>query len=148
MKPSHVRTRIIQDHTTLRLQLEQLENSVALMLADETKAAQVAELARQVLLELVQHTELEDAILAPALMEADAWGPQRASQLRAHHESQRAQLRELTSLYGGRLTPSDIARVTEDFVRDLRSDMEHEERDLLSVDVLRDDVIVVSCESG
>lgn len=148
MYPSHVRTRIMQDHESLRQRLSELEDAVSAMLADETKASRVSELAHQLLLELARHTELEDAILAPALMEIDAWGQIRANQLLTHHQAQRAQIRELTVLYSMRLLPPDTARVTISLVNELRADMEHEERDILHADILRDDVIAVAGESG
>lgn len=148
MEPSQVRTRILQDHEALRQQLSALEHAVAALLDDKRMVHRVAELAHQLLHELAEHTALEDSLLVPALTEIDAWGPVRADQLLEHHRAQRAQIRELTELFKLELNPGDVAHVTTSFVRELRLDMEHEERDLLSADLLRDDVIAVASFSG
>lgn len=148
MKPSHVRIRIMKDHEALRQLLIELEDAVAAMCADESRTSSVGTLARAVLGTLTRHTELEDAILAPALIEMDAWGQVRADQLLTHHLSQRAQIRELTQFYEMNMVPAEVARMSQELIRDLRADMDHEERDILSVDLLRDNVVSVSSECG
>jgi hypothetical protein len=148
MNPSHVRLRILQEHETLRQRLNELEDAVNAILIDSTSSARVVELTRKLLLELERHTELEDEILAPALMEVDAWGPVRADQLLQHHRLQRAEVRELTRLFEMHVQPRDVARVANSLTRDLRADMEYEERDILSADLLRDDVVAVASNSG
>ena len=148
MNPSHVRIRIMKDHEALRQLLIELENAVAAMCADESRTSSVGALARRVLGALTQHTELEDTILAPALMEIDAWGQVRADQLLSHHRSQRAQIGELTILYETELATGEVARLSRALISDLRTDMEHEERDILRADLLRDDVIAVASECG
>jgi hypothetical protein len=148
MNPSHVRARIIEDHVALHQRLLEIEDAVVAMLADEAKAPVVCELVRHLLVVLGDHTALEDKILAPALMELDAWGQVRAARLLDHHQSQRAQIAELTILYSLPRIPQEVALTTQAIVNDLRSDMEHEERELLSADLLRDDVIAVSAECG
>jgi hemerythrin-like domain-containing protein len=148
MNPSHVRTRIIQDHIALRELLNELEDAVVAMLVDASKLPAVRELARKLLFDLRRHTELEDAILVPALTDIDAWGKVRADLLLVHHQAQRVQIRELTDLYDLPLDPQAIARITRTFVNDLRADMQHEERDILAADLLRDDVVTLGTECG
>lgn len=148
MNPSDVRIRILQDHDRLRQDLSDLEAAVGAMLLDGAGEAQVAKLVRNLLVELSRHTELEDTILAPALMEIDAWGAVRSKQLLAHHQTQRAELLELSCVFDMRLGLQDLAQVISRLVLDLRSDMAHEERDILSADLLRDDVIAVGGNSG
>jgi hypothetical protein len=148
MDPSQVRTRIMQDHDTLREHLSELEEACLTMLSDRQHAICVRQLAGKLLQALTQHTELEDAILAPALAEIDAWGAVRADQLLTHHQSQRGRIHELTSLYATQLDAEDVSRITHSFIAELRADMEHEERDLLHPDLLRDDLTVVGSNSG
>jgi hypothetical protein len=149
MNPSHVRARIIQDHVALRQRLLELEDAAIAMMADEAKTPTVCELVRHLLIVVGEHTALEDAILAPALMEVDAWGQVRAAQLLHHHQSQRAQLAELSTLFALPRVSRDVAlTTTQAIVNDLRSDMEHEEREILSADLLRDDVVAVTAECG
>lgn len=148
MNPSYVRTRILQEHAALRRQLTTLEASVDAMHADTSHCACVIATARQILSALVAHTQLEDSILAPALREIDAWGPVRAGLLLHHHSEQRAQLRELVDRYGAAVDPQRIARLTLAWIRDVRADMLHEETELLSAALLKDDPIAVAMECG
>lgn len=148
MNPSHVRKRILQDHVMIRQRLNELEQATSAMLSDHTSVTQVGELTRGLLVDLARHTELEDLILAPALKDIDAWGAVRADQLLAHHQTQRADMSELLRLFDMHLDAHDVARVVVSLIQELRIDMEHEERDLLSPDLLRDDVIAVGSNSG
>lgn len=148
MNPSHVRNRILDDHDAIRQRLSELEVAIDALLSDQTVMDQVGELALNLLLALASHTELEDEILAPALRDADAWGAIRAEQLLAHHHTQRAELREVSRLFEQQPDAHDVARVINALVQDLRADMEHEERDLLNIDLLRDDVVAVGGNSG
>jgi hypothetical protein len=148
MNPSDVRIRILQDHDRLRQYLSDLEAAVEAMLLDAADEARVAELVRNLQVELSRHTELEDTILAPALMEIDAWGAVRSKQLLAHHQTQRREIGELSNLFDAHLGHHDIAQVISRLILDVRHDMAHEERDLLSADLLRDDVIAVGSNSG
>lgn len=148
MKPSDVRARILKDHAALRRHLMELEEAVAAMLRDVAALPSASQLASKLLVDVVRHTELEDTILAPALMDLDAWGQIRAEQLLLHHQQQRAYMVELSDLYSSEGRPLQLARATYALIADLRLDMAHEERDILSADLLRDDVIAVAAECG
>jgi hypothetical protein len=148
MNPSYVRERILEDHDALRQRLSELEAATDALLVNNAIMSHVGELALSLLVALTRHTELEDEILAPALQDIDAWGAIRAEQLLAHHQAQRADLREVSKLFELQPNAYDVARVINTLVRELRTDMEHEERDLLNADLLRDDVVAVSSNSG
>ena len=148
MNPSHVRTRILEEHEVLRLHLRKLEEAVDAMLVDDAHLVTVSRLARKLLVDLTSHTELEDAILAPALLEIDAWGPVRVGALLEHHERQRQQARELSEVYESTDSPLSIAHLTCALVRDLQEDMQHEEQEILNADLLRDDLVSVAAECG
>jgi hypothetical protein len=147
MYPSQVRTKILHEHTALRRRLHELEVAVDAM-RDRAQATRVAAIARELLTAVVAHTQLEDAILAPALRDIDAWGTIRAEVLLEHHEQQRAQLRALIESYAIDDDCERLARVTLEWVRDVRTDMIHEESNVLSAALLRDDPISVAMESG
>jgi hypothetical protein len=108
----------------------------------------VGELTQSLVSALARHTELEDQILAPALRDIDAWGAVRADQLLAHHQTQRADVHEVSKLFERLPATRDIVRVISALVQELRADMEHEERDLLNAELLRDDVVAVGGNSG
>jgi hypothetical protein len=148
MNPSHVRVRILEDHEAIRQQLSELEAATDALLGDKASMMHVGELTQSLLVVLARHTELEDEILAPALKDIDAWGAVRADQLLAHHQTQRADIREVSKLFDLQLVACDVARVVHALVQDLRADMEHEERDLLNADLLRDDLVAVGGNSG
>lgn len=148
MNPSTVRTRILQDHAVLRNHLQKLELAVDAMHADPSRRLLIAELACGLLSRLIAHTEAEDAILAPALRDIDAWGPIRASMLLDHHEHQRAQLRHLIEVYGGEGDRKWLAQSTLEWIYEVRADMVHEETSVLSAALLKDDPIDAAMESG
>lgn len=148
MNPSHVRKRILEDHDAIRQRLSKLEAATEALLDDKAALNEVGELAWSLMYALSRHTELEDQILAPALRDIDAWGAVRADQLLAHHQTQRADIHEVAKLFERRPATHDVVRVISALVQELRADMEHEERELLSADLLRDDLVAVGGNSG
>ncbi len=149
MQPSQVRLRILEDHVNLRQQLTSLEVSIDFLPYDPSRLAAVADAAGQLLADLVIHTELEDAVLGPVLLDVDAWGTIRERSLLEHHAAQRAELRRLVDAYAKRSeNPDEIAALTRAWIREVRADMEREERDLLVASLLRDDMIAIDMECG
>lgn len=149
MRPSHARQRILEDHAELRRRLTDLEAELDFLLHDPTRLRSISETAQTLLRELSQHTELEESVLGPVLLEIDAWGQIRERELRQHHAEQRTQLGALVEAYGERQTdPEAISRLTRSWIGDVRADMYHEERELLTAELLRDDIIAVQMESG
>lgn len=147
MKPSDVRARILAEHVEIRGILDSLE-PIARALGDGDRARlQDAETLRELLCRrLFAHIDLEDAILAPALRAADAWGPERAAQLLEHHREQRAELAALARVAG--LEPAMRGARLQRLVGYIRDDMRHEEAGLLDANLLRDDVVGVAVEDG
>jgi hypothetical protein len=148
MYPSQVRERILRDHEQLQVRLQALEEAVNAMAGDPGRFESVVETSRALLEQFVTHTELEDRILGAALLDIDAWGPVRARNLREHHATQRRELRELLVTYRHIQSREDVARITRHWIGDVRSDMQHEETDLLTPTLLHDDVIAVAMECG
>lgn len=150
MRPSDVRRRVLEDHAHIRRLLENLEKLVALY---EKGDASVCEPLRDKGLELhaflCEHLDREDVILAPALLEADAWGEERVRQLAAEHREQR----ELFAFILDRLRDSErptalLARELRAFADILRIDMQHEEETELSEAILRDDGVGIDAETS
>lgn len=94
-----------------------------------------------------EHLHMEDVLLIPALRDCDGWGPVRAERVAEEHRLQRAQLATLRTLtkHGA---PEDVARAADELIAALLADMDAEEKDLLSPDLLRDDLVVVDQSGG
>jgi iron-sulfur cluster repair protein YtfE (RIC family) len=149
MRPSAVRDRIIREHAELRVGLEEIERA-AERIEQEGRPAMAAavELSRAFYDALRDHIDMEDAILAPALRETDAWGEVRASKLEAHHRDQRQELKDLSEVDAESYDPEVLVRRLRAFIKDVREDMVHEEKGVLSPDLLKDDLIGVDVEGG
>ena len=148
MEPSQVRKRILREHRVLRDQLLRLESELDALAKNPQNKQAVIEAARELMVELTAHTEVEDAILAPALRDIDAWGPVRADMLLDHHREQRQQLRELLAAYAHNPNLRQVARMTMQLIVDVRADMLHEENTLLANSLLRDDLVAIDMEAG
>ena len=149
MRPSNVRRRILDEHRDIAVQLERLEE-LAVRLDAEGDAAipDTVAFARDFYEKLREHIDLEDAILAPALREADAWGEVRAGKLEKHHAEQRKELTELGALDARTTDPTSLAGRVRAFIEEIRQDMKHEEEGVLSGDLLRDDLTSIDAEGG
>lgn len=111
---------------------------------DETVLPLLRELWSALHVALSAHLDLEDVILAPALRETDAYGPDRADELLVHHAEQREMLaRALERAKDPQTTAVDLARDSQRLVEYLMHDMAQEDRDLLNPNLLRDDIINV-----
>jgi hypothetical protein len=121
--PGEVRRTILQQHEELRRALREVLLAPAL--------APILSFFDQ----LEAHLDTEDRLLAPALEHLDAWGPERSRKLREEHAAQRRVLKFIRSHlhdpYG--LGPW-MRRLGDRLLRD----MEAEERERLSPDLLRD----------
>lgn len=149
MRPSAVKQRIVAEHQAMRGELEGLERlAERLERGDQTAVPEAAAAGRAMFRNLVDHIDLEDAILAPALREADAWGDVRADTLLKHHAEQRAALDDLATNTPDDMDPAPLAFVIRSFIDEVRKDMHHEEQALLDRDVLREDLIGIDVSDG
>ena len=106
------------------------------------------ELAQSLYEDLSDHMDLEDELLVPVLRERDSWGPVRADRLQEHHESQRQQLKALTLDQTVGQSPDVLAKQLLSLIEELRTDMEYEERELLSRSAVDDDLVSTDGEDG
>lgn len=141
MDPSEVRRTVLAEHRRIRNALDDLQE----LAHGGGSTAQLQQACQQLLPSLLDHIDLEDRILVPALREADAFGDVRVDMLAQHHEAQRAELRAAIDALGqpGIDRAAVIAAVRK-LVYDLQIDMAQEDRDLLSPDILRDDLVTVA----
>ncbi|HEV8321008.1 MAG TPA: hemerythrin domain-containing protein [Myxococcota bacterium] len=150
MRPSDVRACIIEEHQEIRRMLGRLDRLAHAAVAAAPGAGVALLQGRRALAERLRtHIDLEDEILVPALRTLDAWGAQRAEAVTRHHAEQR---RWLTALLDAVDEPPPEATELVRFVRwigdVLREDMDHEERDLLHADLLRDDPVGIDVQTG
>jgi pimeloyl-ACP methyl ester carboxylesterase len=97
--------------------------------------------------ELLAHLADEERLLEPILAVIDAWGSIRAALLGAEHAHQRAVLAVLTGPVAWPAATLVAAR-TLSLCEDLLTDMEFEERELLSEKLLRDDLILLDASDA
>jgi iron-sulfur cluster repair protein YtfE (RIC family) len=145
-RPSKVRALILRQHAEISASLAQLAGTVAPLAQDAASSAEASRLCRRLYAQLSEHLDLEDEVLVPALRETDAWGGLRADALIRHHQGQRQELILLVSTDG--IEPSHLAERLMQLIEGLRQDMAQEERDILSADLLRDDVLAIAMEAG
>ena len=150
MRPSEIRERILGDHETIRAMLVTVERVGRQVMEGESQLIGPLRFEAETLLQkLLTHMGWEDQYLRPALLEADAWGRERAEHLDRDHREQREILQyALSSIEDQSRPPLVISRQILDLVRLLREDMEEEESLLVNDRVLRDDVVSVDAEAG
>jgi hypothetical protein len=150
MRPTEVRSRVLADHSALRMRLSSLANlSRDVLEGCRGGRGDLRAEALDLLETLAEHMYWEDRYLAPALRRADAWGEERASRLAEDHREQRALLEYLVRGLEDRERPSLLlARNVDDLVKLLLDDMDGEEASLLDPRVLRDDVVGIDVETG
>lgn len=150
MRPSEVRQTILEDHEALRRSFRKLRDLLHAEGGDgPERDAHVRELGAALRQRFLRHLDLEDRFLVPALRGIDAWGPERAERVSREHAEQRERLERLLADLRDPARPVEaLVAELDELVRDLLIDMEHEERAVLSEDLLRDDVISIDVETG
>jgi iron-sulfur cluster repair protein YtfE (RIC family) len=147
IRPSQVRYRVLREHGVIREHLDKLAELSAQLQAGDADAFRAAQDRLQSFHQVLRdHIDFEDALLAPALHESDAWGELRARRLTDHHVEQREQLRAVVTRSRSE-PPPGLGQLLDALIGELRRDMTAEEREYLSADLLRDDV-VADAEDG
>jgi hypothetical protein len=144
MKPSEVRTQILNDHERLRGDLDRLEALVSDLRSGRAALGTLRLDSGALLARLQAHMRWEESYLLPALREADAWGEERAARLIRDHREQRELFDFLNARLRDEAQPAAlVARDVDHLVALLRDDMREEEAELLDERVLRDDIVAV-----
>jgi iron-sulfur cluster repair protein YtfE (RIC family) len=141
LAPSKVRDRILEDHRALRPVLDRLEALArGLLQGRESVSDELLEQARVLDERMLEHMELEERILVPALREADAWGPERVERFTLEHERQREIMVAIRTAAAER-PRVEFALIAWGFVCMLRDDMTEEERMSLNQRILPDEPV-------
>lgn len=137
--PGEVRARILEDHGRLRDALDALD---ALAAAERPDRGRLRSEFGALLPHLDAHRALEDGVLAPALLEADAWGDVRTASLHDHHDVQAGRVAAAWQVVQDPAASlgAVVGAVTGISVM-LRAEMAQEERELLTAELLRDDLV-------
>lgn len=141
--PESILQRVIAEHDVLRGMIERTEVLAKRVVQGRVRFAKDLRDQLKVLEgRFLQHIEMEEKVVAPALLAADAWGPARVERMHEEHARQREILTEMWS--AGRHGEPNIfvlALASWGFVRMLREDMEEEERVSLNDRVLGEDPV-------
>lgn len=149
LRTGAIRKRILNEHRLLRERLDSLELAIDGMRDQPAGRASVHRAARDLLRKLIAHTVLEDAVLAPALRAVDAWGTVRERSMLKHHVEQRDVLKSLVESYTrAEEDIEETALRTLSWISDVRADMDHEERTVLSSELLEEWNLAVDGEAG
>ena len=149
MRPSEVRSRILRDHEALSERLTALQRFADEAVESNGEAcARTREFACGVVEELADHLDVEEQLLVPMLRDMDAWGPLRADELRQHHDQQWRGLKRLRDRVSSPLQPPELAAHIALMVQLLQHELAQEAHELLTPEILRDDVLGIDVEDG
>jgi len=148
LMPSEVRQKVRSQHREIEQMLSELETGVAQLGTGAVDAGQVkrAAYALRGILEL--HMNFEEAHLAPAIEEADGFGPERVRHLHAQHAEQRKELDRLVDAIQDAGSPDDLASGVTKLATMLRTDIEEEKREYVTDKLLRDNIIPTDTFGG
>jgi hypothetical protein len=129
----------------LRRSIDELEASTASLLSDG-EAAVADVLARTVKLfeKLSNYIDLEQSFVLPSVRNADVWGVIRARALEREHADHRGVLDIIS--HQVLPAPADLAHDVRALTRALRETLEREKREILTSELLRDDVVGIDVD--
>jgi iron-sulfur cluster repair protein YtfE (RIC family) len=143
------RATIFSQHEVIRMLLQAAGTVADLAAAGHRRTGEVLPLyLDNVRAALEQHLATEERVLLPILAADPPLGTQRVVRVLLEHDRQR---RELTAAVELLATPGGIIAAATNLrrlVNELLTDMDDEERWLLSRDVLRDDLVSVDQDCG
>jgi hypothetical protein len=150
LHPSQIRALLLREHDDLRRLASSIhETAQHILEGDSAAAPALHDMCTRLHASLCAHLDLEDAVLAPALRETDAFGPDRADALIRHHQAQRRTI-EAVLAHGADAEgdPHKMAELVQPFVSHLLEDMDREDREVLHPNLLKDDPILVDGFTG
>lgn len=148
LKPSEIRSIILEEHGELRRRLAGIEALLDGLTRGDAAARRDLRASFATLCDLfIMHIAHEEAILRPILADIDNWGPIRIERMDDEHVEQRKRVAELSKIPAD-ADPGSYVDNVRAFVKDLRDDMDGEEIECLSPDVLRDDTTSIDAFGG
>jgi hypothetical protein len=143
VKPSNVRTRVLHEYATLRTSIDELEASAVGLSSDgEPSVPEVLARCAKLFRELSDYIDLEQLFVLPTVRSADAWGDLRAQALQRHHAGHRAELGAFNQPERSVApAPAALASGVHVVTHALRETLEREKSEILSAELLRDDVV-------
>ena len=141
LMPSEVRRKVLSQHREIEQMLAELETGVAQLADGEVGAEQVKRAAYGLRGILELHMNFEEEHMAPAISEADGFGPERVRHLHSEHADQRRELDRLVDQIREASSTQDLAASVSKLAQMLRDDIEDEERDYVNDKLLRDNLI-------
>lgn len=153
METMNVRGLVLAAHAGVRELADEVDELAVRTLREPKVARRWLERRLIDLLDLVAaHMDLEDRLLRPTLRDIDAWGEARVARMDKDHLQQRLTIRQLnravTECGGADIEVGFLARVARRFIGELRQDMLDEERDLLSPELFREDLVAIDQDAG
>lgn len=142
MYPSEIRQQILNSQQEILTELSALEALAQppCTASDEDLQARSAALVPK----LLAHMKLDDAILAPALEDTDAWRTFRLRRLQQHHEHQTEGILQIVQQLTSPSSDDTLCAVIQRVVNAVRADFAEEATLMLSPEVLKDDLVTVS----
>ena len=148
LKPSEVRRKVLSQHREIEQMLSELETGVSQLAAGTVDSGQVKRAAHALRGILELHMNFEETHMAPAINEADGFGPERVRHLHAEHADQRQELDQLVDAIREAGSSEDLATSVTKLAAMLRADIEQEEREYVTDKLLRDNVIPADTFGG
>lgn len=149
LAPSEIRQRVLDDHARLSALLEYIEGLVKrLDRGERSVAPRLHQWMRDLHAFVRAHIALEDRILAPAIRDADGFGPARLEEFSRVHEAQKQELAERLETMRALDDTEELGKLVRDVVALLREDMRLEEKMFLSETVLRDHLMPTDTFGG
>jgi iron-sulfur cluster repair protein YtfE (RIC family) len=148
IRPSDVRTLLRSQHEQLRMILFEAERLASLVQKGHLEHVVPMNAACELLgTSLGVHIEVEELLALPHLRQADAWGVVRVQRLQEEHEAQRAAVATLVKL-AHQPDAAELARALRALATTLLEDMRREDQQMLTDEVLRDDVVSIAQTDG
>jgi hypothetical protein len=142
VRPSQVRSRALAEYAVLHRTLDELDAVAARIVAEGMPVVSEAMVVTARLIrQLADYVDLEQLLVLPTVRRVDIWGDIRAAALAKEHETQRDDLSAIERAHRGVVDPQSLASDLRDFAEGLRAVLKREERDVLGVNGLRDDVV-------
>ncbi len=144
---AEIRAELLAEHDTIRRLAREVAGRATCVLRGDAAPGFYAALMR--LSSTVEaHIANEEALLRNVIRSIDAWGKVRERMMDEHHAAEHSAVVVGLSLCAAMKDPVSAAQQAELLLDTLLKHMEWEERDLLSPDVLRDDLVTVGSFAG